>query len=381
MVRNNSSCLDIDWAIRQRGSMFFNAQRGYQTCAACGLVTATIVSSLLTMHLQLSLIILGALILTAGSSFLGLALLGKIITGEENFIYYQYQIVTLASSAVVLKLFDQQLLPYLDIFIIGSGIVLCCGRIGCFMAGCCHGKPHDWGVCYGEDHRKAGFTPYLAGVKLFPVQLLESLVVLLVVIVGTVLMLNSAYRPGDALTWYIMAYGASRFILEFLRGDPDRRYFTIFSEAQWTSLVLMGLATWAELSGMLPCHIWHAGVAACILLMMLVFFLMERFHAIDKYRLLHPYHIKEVAEAINISTGNNCHVVVNCTSIGIQISAGKSVMETGSIFHYTLSQKNKVMSEKNAWLLSRLILRLGNFFGTRELIKGNQPVFHLLIRS
>jgi prolipoprotein diacylglyceryltransferase len=358
---------------------FFDPHHAFHACGCLGLTLSIMLTITISAYSGIALFIIVAIILLSVMTFLGAAFLTKIIAGRETIVYYHHEIVILLAIAGFLKILHQPVLPYLDVTILGIGVFLFCGRIGCFMAGCCHGKPHNWGVCYTEEHKKAGFTPYLAGVKLFPVQLLESLVVLFTVMAGTVLVLGSTYQQGDVLTWYIIAYGAARFFLEFLRGDPDRRYFSMFSEAQWTSLVLTGLTVWAELSGMLPCHAWHLWVVAYLLLTTLIFFLIEHFPIANKYRLIHPYHIKEVAEAISITAGSN--VPVSCTSIGIQISAGKSITETGFVYHYTLSRKNKKMNEKDALILSRLILRLGHFSSMYEVIKGNRSVFHLVIHA
>ena len=70
------------------------------------------------------------------------------MTGEERIIYYRHEIAVMVVAALLLWLLRQPLLPYLDVTILGIGMFLTCGRMGCFMVGCCHGRPHDWGVCY-----------------------------------------------------------------------------------------------------------------------------------------------------------------------------------------------------------------------------------------
>ena len=106
------------------------------------------------------------------------------------------------------------------------------------MVGCCHGRPHRWGVCYREEHAAVGFTPYFVGVRLFPIQAVESLWVFCIVTTGVTFVLNG--RPaGAALAWYVVTYDLGRFCFEFLRGDPDRPYLWGFSQPQWISLLLM----------------------------------------------------------------------------------------------------------------------------------------------
>jgi hypothetical protein len=66
-----------------------------------------------------------------------------------------------------------------------------------------------FGVQYGDEHAKAGFSAHLAGVTLFPIQAVESMFVFCVVVWGTGLMLNT-YPAGSAFTFYVLIYGAGR---------------------------------------------------------------------------------------------------------------------------------------------------------------------------
>src|SRR5262249_38293875 len=148
----------------------------------------------------------------------------------------------------LLRILGQPALPYLDITILGVGAFLVFGRIGCFMVGCCHGRPYRWGVRYRDKHASAGFPRYLVGVPLFPIQLVESAIVLGVVCVGIAIALQRA-TPGEALAWYVAAYGVARFSLEFLRGDAERPYYLGFSQPQWISLILIALLVFEEFRG------------------------------------------------------------------------------------------------------------------------------------
>jgi prolipoprotein diacylglyceryltransferase len=56
-------------------------------------------------------------------------------------------VVMLVAAAFLWLLHEHEpIIPYLDVTILVIGIFLVCGRIGCLMVGCCHGKPHRWGV-------------------------------------------------------------------------------------------------------------------------------------------------------------------------------------------------------------------------------------------
>ncbi len=341
---------------------------------------AIIMMIALAAHLRLSaMVVFGALSL-AVITFLCVAMLTKIITGEEKLTYYHYLIAISATTIALLIFLHQPILPYLDGTILGIGIFHFCGRIGCFMVGCCHGKPHRWGVCYTEEHRKVGFTPYLVGVKLFPVQLLESLFVLLVVVIGTALVLTSKYRPGEALAWYVIAYGAARFFFEFLRGDPERPYLAGFSEAQWTSLILMSLVTLGEFAGKLPFHSWHAGAVILMMVVMVVLSIKRKSNRAETFNLLLARHIQEVAGAVDAAAMcTQTPISVGCTSLGYRISAGRIETPAGWIHHYTFSKKDGTISQQAAQALAELILKLKHLGSSGEVVKGKEAVFHLLV--
>ena len=73
------------------------------------------------------------------------------------------------------------------------------GRIGCFLNGCCYGKPMASGLLY-------------------PVQIYSSLALLFLYIALRFLQ-SKNLKEGTVLISYFMFYAVIRFMLEFLRGD------------------------------------------------------------------------------------------------------------------------------------------------------------------
>ncbi|MEJ2670931.1 MAG: prolipoprotein diacylglyceryl transferase [Deltaproteobacteria bacterium] len=357
----------------------------YQVCGYTGFGLAIVLTISLVAYLNLSPLVMGAITLLTALVFFGLVMASKIVTGEEQIVYYHHEIAVLLATTLLLRLLKQPVLPYLDLTVLGIGLFLACGRIGCLMAGCCHGRPYRWGVSYRPEHAEAGFTPWYVGVRLFPIQAVESGLVLGVVLVGTILVRRGA-APGTVLAWYTISYGMVRFVLEFWRGDPERPYLWGFSEAQWISLALMGLIAAAELSGALPLAPWHIGATAAVLGTMMALGLTRRFQENARYRLLQPRHVAEIAAAVACEgcvRNQNCsqdQVRLRCTSQGVQISGGAIASGAGSVRHYAISSRDGDMTEKTARVLSRLILQLGRASGSSEFFKGNrQHVFHLLI--
>jgi phosphatidylglycerol---prolipoprotein diacylglyceryl transferase len=119
------------------------------------------------------------------------------------------------------------------------------GRLGCFSAGCCWGKPASvpWAVTFTDLYasRQVG-TPL--DTPLHPTQIYESLACFLIFLV--LLWIASRKRfHGQVVLAYVTLYSVARFGIEFLRGDPDRG--TWFRGALSTSqvialLLLLGVA-------------------------------------------------------------------------------------------------------------------------------------------
>lgn len=111
------------------------------------------------------------------------------------------------------------------------------GRIGCVMAGCCHGFAYDGPLALYYPNSVAGLSPQQG---YFPVQPLES-----VVNVGICLILllaeRRARKPMQVMITYLGLYAVARFGLEMLRGDTIRGQWNGLSTSQWVSLGLLAI--------------------------------------------------------------------------------------------------------------------------------------------
>lgn len=363
----------------------------FQVCGYSGLSLAFFLVMALALNGGLSVVVVGMITLAAAGTFFGLVMVTKIITGEEQIIYYHHEIAVMVVIGILLWLTGQPILPYLDMTILGIGTFLVCGRVGCLMVGCCHGRPSRWGVCYRDEHAAAGFPSCFVGVRLFPIQLVESFWVLCIVIVGTTFVLRG-YPAGTALAWYVVAYDLGRFCFEFARGDTDRPYYRDFSQAQWISVILLFGIVWAEMSGVLPFHAWHIGATVVVLLTVVGVSLKRRLDKTTRYQLLHPYHIEQLAEAVERVTDlamrrpavtrpslMTTDIEVGCTSLGVQVSTSRIKDVAGNISHYALSFRKGELTEEAAKALADLILRLRPHSGSTDLLKRDRGVFHLLI--
>lgn len=130
--------------------------------------------------------------------------------------------------------------------VLGLGIT----RIGCFLAGCCHGKPTDlpWGVHFPPGSQGAHNFPAADGgsLALHPTQLYESM--LGFALVPLALWLHKKRRfTGQGFFIMVACYAVGRFLLEFIRGDDDRGGFgnhaaPVISTSQLIGMLLVPLA-------------------------------------------------------------------------------------------------------------------------------------------
>ena len=129
-----------------------------------------------------------------------------------------------------------------DVFAPGIALGHVTGRLGCFAAGCCYGKPTNvpWAVTFTNPAAAANVGTPL-GIPLHPTQLYEAGAELLILI----LLLTTEKRgkpfAGRTFWSYMLLYAVSRFIIEFYRGDPRGEMFG-FSTSQFISIVLAPLS-------------------------------------------------------------------------------------------------------------------------------------------
>ncbi|MEW5855459.1 MAG: prolipoprotein diacylglyceryl transferase family protein [Myxococcota bacterium] len=116
------------------------------------------------------------------------------------------------------------------------------GRLGCFLGGCCYGRPTDvpWGV-----HFPHGEAAALGPVH--PTQLYEAAV-------GVLMVLYVIWRfprrkvEGELLATVTVVYALQRFLTEFFRGDAERGIHAGFGTSQLISIpvfvVGVGVLAW-----------------------------------------------------------------------------------------------------------------------------------------
>ena len=135
-----------------------------------------------------------------------------------------------------------------DAFAPGLALGHAIGRLGCFAAGCCWGKPTHawWGVTFRNPvaNQLVG-TPLNEALE--PTQLFEFAVELTNFFL-LMWMLKRKKFDGQVFGAYLVLYGVARFFIEFLRGDPGRGsvFGGLISGTQLIAigLVLLGGVIW-----------------------------------------------------------------------------------------------------------------------------------------
>jgi phosphatidylglycerol:prolipoprotein diacylglycerol transferase len=114
------------------------------------------------------------------------------------------------------------------------------GRLGCFAAGCCWGKPTtSWmGVTFTEKAHQMSGVPI--DTMLLPTQLIQASASLVSFLFLLWLWKRRTFY-GQVILAYIMLYSVERFIIDFWRNDP-RGEFLGLATSQLIALVLFPLA-------------------------------------------------------------------------------------------------------------------------------------------
>jgi phosphatidylglycerol:prolipoprotein diacylglycerol transferase len=128
-----------------------------------------------------------------------------------------------------------------DAFAPGLALGHSIGRLGCFAAGCCWGKPtsHFWGVTFTNPLAQQWVGTPL-NVALEPTQLFESAIELAIFVTLTWMFARKKF-DGQILGAYFFLYGFARYFLEFIRDDPGRGsvFGGIMTGTQFISLLLV----------------------------------------------------------------------------------------------------------------------------------------------
>ncbi len=127
-----------------------------------------------------------------------------------------------------------------DVFSPGVSFGLGIGRLGCFSAGCCWGKPTalPWAVTFTDpySHQVVGVP---LRIPLHPAQLYEFVFDMALFWYLSRLARRKSY-DGQVFSTYLFVYAIGRFLIEIVRGDDEQRGFVLghwLSTSQFVGLL------------------------------------------------------------------------------------------------------------------------------------------------
>ena len=133
----------------------------------------------------------------------------------------------LAATAVGISYMWHHHLPVwkmTDVYAPGIALGQAIGRLGCFSAGCCYGKPTSspLAVVFSNPYSQETVgVPLMT--PLHPTQLIEAAANALIFLVLW-LVLRKKRFDGQVFILYLVLYSVTRFLIEFIRGDADRGF-------------------------------------------------------------------------------------------------------------------------------------------------------------
>lgn len=131
-----------------------------------------------------------------------------------------------------------------DAVVPGVAIGHSIGRLGCFAAGCCWGKPTHlpWGITFTSAYSHATVGVPL-GIPLQPTQLYGTLAEGIIFLVLWRLSKRRAF-VGQLTAVYLVCYGVARFLMDFARAYESEAmlFHGLMTDAQLTSLFMIALA-------------------------------------------------------------------------------------------------------------------------------------------
>ncbi|MFZ0434242.1 MAG: prolipoprotein diacylglyceryl transferase [Candidatus Acidiferrales bacterium] len=178
-------------------------------------------------------------------------------TFQSGGTFYGGFVGALALVAAYTYVQRMSIVAVLDTFAAGLPLGHAIGRLGCFAAGCCYGKPTTaaWGVTF-KNPAAAQLAGTPLGVKLHPTELYEAAAEFLNFLILVWLGKRQTFR-GQMMATYFILYGVERGLIEFVRGDPGRTMLwngsVSLMQLVSVALVVIGaIVWWRGLRGQAP---------------------------------------------------------------------------------------------------------------------------------
>lgn len=166
-------------------------------------------------------------------------LLEIFVVWNGGLVFFGGFCAAVVAAVIMIRIRKLHLWKVADIIAPGVALGHVFGRMGCFFAGCCHGKPCDLFFAVTFNHPE---TLAPRGIPLHPTQLYS--VVSNLIIFGLLLLLHKKKKfDGMVFLIYLIVYALFRSAIEFFR-DDFRGYFIFdfLSMSQGIGLVTASIA-------------------------------------------------------------------------------------------------------------------------------------------
>jgi len=160
---------------------------------------------------------------------------------SSGFVFYGSLLFAIPTMLIFFRIKKIPTLPMLDIMAITTCIVHGTGRIGCFLAGCCHGTPYDGFLSIVFTNPVCQAKPL--NTPLHPTQLYSMSLIYAIMIILIILSQKKRFH-GQIFLLYLIFYSAGRLLLEIFRGDLSRGYLIqdYITNSQFISVMVIGVA-------------------------------------------------------------------------------------------------------------------------------------------
>lgn len=166
---------------------------------------------------------------------------------QSGFVLYGGLIGGVAAGSLYTKMRGQSISQIADLAAPAMMLAVAFGRLGCFMNGCCHGKPGTGFPClsFPEGSPAARLQNKPFGQRADPVhptQLYETAAAIAMFFLLSWFYRRKRKAQGEVFLVMVMLYGAWRFAVEFARGDERPAWIGELSYSQVVSLAAFAVA-------------------------------------------------------------------------------------------------------------------------------------------
>lgn len=162
----------------------------------------------------------------------------KALFSGRGFVFYGSLLFCIPSMLWFFRKNKLPTLQMLDIMAVTTCLVHMFGRIGCFMAGCCHGI--EWHGPLAVTFRDPACLAKPLNTPLHPTQLYSAALISSILIILLAIKRKKQFHSQLFLS-YLILYALGRSIIEVFRGDISRGYVIegYVSHSQFISLIVL----------------------------------------------------------------------------------------------------------------------------------------------